>query len=46
MRSMPCTSGIKWQDAFDLTILGKVYTIVKERVPEIGMNLVALLDKK
>ncbi len=37
--------GIKWQDAFDLTILGKDYTIVKERVPEIRMNLVALLDK-
>ncbi len=38
--------GIKWQNVFDLTILGKEYTILKERIPLIGMNLVALLDKE
>jgi len=38
--------GIKWQNAFDLTILGKDYTIIKERIPEIRMNLVALLEKR
>jgi hypothetical protein len=37
--------GIKWQDEFEMTILGKDYTIVRERVPEIRMNLVVLLDK-
>jgi hypothetical protein len=37
--------GIKWQTAFDLPINGKNYRIMKERVPEIGMNLVAVLDK-
>ena len=37
--------GIKWQDEFEMTILGKNYTIVRERVPQIRMNLVALLDK-
>ena len=36
--------GIKWQSEFDLTIKGTSYTVLKERVPEIGMNLVALLE--
>ncbi|MBI9083551.1 MAG: hypothetical protein JEZ11_08130 [Desulfobacterales bacterium] len=37
--------GIKWQTEFDLTINGKNYTVIKERVPEIGVSLVALIDK-
>ena len=35
--------GIKWQNEFDLSIEGTNYTVLKERVPETGMNLVALL---
>ena len=38
--------GIKWQEMFDLTLLGKDYTVVKERIPMLRMNLVALLDRK
>ena len=30
-------------DEFDLSIEGTNYTVLKERVPEAGMNLVALL---
>jgi hypothetical protein len=37
--------GIKWQSEFELGIEGTDYTVVKERVPEVGMNLVALLDR-
>jgi hypothetical protein len=37
--------GIKWQKEFELTVEGTRYTILKERVPEIGMNLVALLER-
>lgn len=37
--------GLRWQREFDLAIEGKNYTIIKERIPEIGMNLVALIDK-
>jgi hypothetical protein len=37
--------GIKWQSEFDLSIAGTHYTVLKERVPEVGMNLVALLDR-
>jgi hypothetical protein len=36
--------GIKWQNEFDLSIEGTNYTVLKERVPEIGMNLVALVE--
>jgi hypothetical protein len=36
--------GIKWQTEFDLTINGKSYKVIKERIPEIGVNLVALID--
>jgi hypothetical protein len=36
--------GIKWQSEFDLTIEGTSYTVLKERVPETGMNLVALVE--
>ncbi len=36
---------LRYQKEFDFTIEGKNYTIMKERVPEIGMNLVAILDK-
>ncbi|MDD3718747.1 MAG: hypothetical protein PHP28_08820 [Actinomycetota bacterium] len=36
---------LRCQKEFDFTIEGKNYTIMKERVPEIGMNLVAILDK-
>lgn len=37
--------GIKWQDEFAATLLGKNYTVIKEKVPEIRMNIVALLDQ-
>jgi hypothetical protein len=37
--------GIKWQNHFDLTLRGRKYAVVTERVPEIRMNLVALLDR-
>ena len=37
--------GIKWQTEFDIPIMGKNHTVMAERVPEIGMNIVALLDK-
>lgn len=37
--------GIKWQTEFELVINGKNYTVLRERAPEIGMNIVALLDK-
>jgi hypothetical protein len=37
--------GIKWQSEFDLSIEGTSYSVVTERVPEIGMNLVALLKR-
>ena len=36
--------GIKWQSEFELDIEGTSYTVLKERVPEVGMNLVALLE--
>lgn len=36
--------GIKWQAEFVVTLLGETYTVIKERIPQIGMNLVALLD--
>ena len=36
--------GIKWQNEFELTINGKAHTILKERIPEIGFNIVALVD--
>ena len=36
--------GIKWQTEFDLTINGKNYSVIKERIPEIGVSLVALID--
>ena len=35
--------GLRWQREFVLTIQGVNYRIVKERVPEIGLNLVAML---
>ena len=35
--------GIKWQNEFELSIEGTNYTVLSERVPEIGMNLVALV---
>ncbi len=37
--------GIKWQCEFVVSLLGKSYMVIKERVPEIRMNLVALLDQ-
>jgi len=37
--------GIKWQNEFGLTIEATSYTVLKERVPEIGMNLVALVER-
>jgi hypothetical protein len=37
--------GIKWQNRFDLTLRSKKYEVIKERVPEIRVNLVALLDR-
>lgn len=36
---------LRCQREFDFTIEGKNYRILKERVPEIGMNLVAIIDK-
>jgi len=36
---------LRYQREFDFTIDGKTYKIFKERVPEIGMNFVALLDE-
>lgn len=37
--------GIKWQNEFGLIIEATSYTVLKERVPEIGMNLVALVER-
>ena len=36
--------GIKWQNEFGLSIEGTNYTVLKECVPETGMNLVALVE--
>lgn len=38
--------GIKWQREFDLAVEGASYTVLTERVPEVGMNLVALLEAR
>jgi|GEM_PF-1368698 len=35
---------LRYQREFDFTIEGRKYTILKERVPEIAMNLVAFID--
>lgn len=35
--------GLRWQNEFEHTIDGKTYTVIRERVPEIGMNLAALI---
>ena len=37
--------GIKWQSEFDLDVEGTRYKVLKERVPEIGMNLIALSER-
>jgi len=39
------SDGLRWQKEFNLMIEGNSYSVMKERIPEIGVNLVAFLDK-